>query len=321
LGRRRRSPNWHRGAFRNVDHGRRRSRALGFLKWRLQERGRRHPRRLDRGAPHVEPDLGLLRQGGFEGITWLGHATVLIQLAGLNLLVDPLWGSPIGYPCRLAPQPMAIDQLPPIAAVLISHNHLDHLDMRTVRRLGRRPVYAVPLGVEGFLRRRFRNAVGLDWWETHPLDGLRLTFVPSHHWSQRGLTWNRTLWGGWVIESPRTTVYFSGDTARTPVLDEIGRRFPRIDYAILSAGSYKPRWYMRHMHMCPREAVDTFVSLGARTLIPVHWGTLRLGAEPPGEPPHLLRREAARRAVPPDALRILAIGETLPVAAASRPAP
>ena len=315
MGRRKHSPHWHRGAFRNIDEVRRRFRALGFLKWKLTDRRARIPRRLVRGAPRVEPDTALLRQEGFEGITWLGHATVLIQLAGMNLLIDPLWGNPVGYPCRLVPQAMPIADLPPIDAVLISHNHLDHLDARTLRKLGRGPVYAVPLGVEGFIRRRrLRYVVGFDWWEWHELGHLRITFVPSHHWSQRGLAWNRSLWGGWVIESPTATVYFSGDTARTPVLAEIGRRFPRIDYAVLSTGSYEPRWYMKAVHMSPEEAVDTFVELGAHTLIPVHWGTLRLGAEPPGEAPLLLRDEFAKRDLPPAALRTLAIGETLQVA-------
>ena len=315
LGRRKHSPHWQRGAFRNIDEVRRRFRALNFLKWRLTDRRARIPRRLVSGAPHVEPDTARLHQQGFEGITWLGHATALIQLGGMNILTDPLWGNPVGYPCRLVPQAMAIADLPPIHAVLISHNHLDHLDARTLRKIGQGPVYAVPLGVEKFIRRRrLRYAVGFDWWEWHELGPLRITFVPSHHWSQRGLTWNRSLWGGWIIESPTTTVYYSGDTARTPILDEIGRRFPHIDYAILSTGSYEPRWYMKTVHMNPEEAVDTFVTLGARHLIPVHWGTLRLGAEPPGEAPILLERQFARLGLPAAALHVLAIGQTLPVA-------
>ncbi len=313
LPRRKFSPNWHRGAFRNVESTRR-NRALGFLKWRLTDRRARIPRHLVRGAPRVEPDRRRLADPAFQGITWLGHACVLVQLAGQNLLLDPCWGNPGGFPCRLAPQAMPIEDLPRIDAVLISHNHPDHLERRALRRIGARPVHAVPLGDERALRRRhFRYVVGFDWWEWHELGHLRITFVPAHHWSQRGLTWNRSLWGGWVIESPDATVYFSGDTARMPCLSEIGRRFPRIDVAILAAGSYEPRWHMKHVHMNPAEAVDTFEDLGARTLIPVHWGTLRLGAEPPGEPPLLLRDEFARRGLDPAALRTLAIGETLPV--------
>ena len=315
LGKHRHSPNWHRWAFRNVDEVRWRRRALDFLKWRLTDRRARIPRRLIGGAPRVEPDRALLRQQGFEGITWLGHASVLVQLGGTNLLIDPLWGNPAGLPCRLVPDAMPLADLPPVHTVLVSHNHFDHLQMRTLRRLGDGVLHLVPLGVDALLRRRRRKrVVGLDWWSSYSVDGLRLTFVPAHHWSQRGLTRNRSLWGGWVIESARATVYFSGDTARMPVLGEIGRRFPRIDYALLSAGSYEPRWYMKHVHMNPAEAVDTFVELGAGTLIPVHWGTLRLGAEPPGEAPILLRKEFARRGLCADALRVLAIGETLPIA-------
>ncbi|MFW6163577.1 MAG: MBL fold metallo-hydrolase [Planctomycetota bacterium] len=311
--RRKFSPNWHRGAFRNPTRTRR-NRPVGFLKWKLTDRRRRIPRRLIAGAPRVEPRHELLRTPGVEGITWLGHATVLVQLAGQTLLLDPCWGNPIGYPCRVAEQAMPIADLPPLDAVLISHNHPDHCERRALRRIGKQPVYAVPLGDERFLRRRgFPHVVGFDWWEWHELGHVRITFVPAHHWSQRGVTWNRSLWGGWVIQSPDVTLYHSGDTARMPVLDEIGERFPAIDYALLSAGGYEPRWYMKTVHMSPGEAVDLFVAIGADTLVPVHWGTLRLGAEPPGEPPLVLRQEFEERGLSPDRLRVLAIGETLPL--------
>lgn len=312
--RRKFSPNWHRGAFRNVAITPPRRRAIGFLRWQLTERRARIPRHLIRGAPVVEPDLERIHQPGFEGVTWLGHATVLVQTGGYNLLIDPLWGNPGGLPCRLVPPPLPIEALPRIDAVLISHNHPDHLDRRTLRLLGHAPIYAVPLGDERFMRRRgLRYVVGFDWWEWHELGHVRITFVPSHHWSQRGLTWNRSLWGGWVIESPTASFYHSGDTAYMPVLAEIGRHFGRIDYGLISAGSYEPRWHMKHVHMNPAEAVATMVDVGAHTLIPIHWGTLRLGAEPPGEPPLLLRDAFAARGLPPSRLRVLSIGETFPM--------
>jgi len=314
LPRRKFSPNWHRGAFRNAVPTRR-HRAVNFLRWKLTDRQALTPRRVGGGAPRVEPDRERLRDRGAPSITWLGHATTLIQLGGRTLLLDPCWGNPIGYPCRVAEQALAVDELPPIDAVLVSHNHPDHLDRRVVHRLGSEPVYAVPLGDERSLRRRgVRYIVGFDWWEWHELGHLRITFVPAHHWSQRGLTWNRSLWGGWVIQSPDATIYYSGDTARMPVLDQIGERFPAIDYALLCVGGYEPRWYMKTVHMNPAEAVDTFQAIGARTLIPVHWGTLRLGAEPPGEAPHVLGGHFSRRSLDPARLRPLAIGETLPIA-------
>lgn len=309
-----RSPNWREGAFHNVDEAPHWNRTLGFLKWKLLDRSARRRLRHADGAPRVEPDLARLRSPGFEGITWLGHATALIQLGGVNLLTDPIWGSPAGYPCRIVPHVLPIAELPAIHAVLISHDHRDHLDGRSVRGLGRAPLYAVPLGVERFLRRRrVTRVASFDWWDAHEMNGLRITFVPAHHWSQRGLARNRSLWGGWVIESPRATVYFSGDTARMPVLRHIGRRFPGIDYALLSVGAYEPRWFMKRVHMNPEEAVEVFLDLGARHLIPVHWGTMRLGDEPPTEPPARLAREFAGRRLPADALRVLAIGETLPI--------
>jgi L-ascorbate metabolism protein UlaG (beta-lactamase superfamily) len=311
------SPNWRKGAFHNADKTPRIRRALGFLMWKLFDRRARRLLRGAEGAPRVAPNLARLHSRHFQGITWLGHATALIQLKGTNILTDPVWGHPRAYHCRIVPPPLPIRALPPLHLVLISHDHRDHLDARTVRALGRRPTYAVPLGVDRyFRRRRFPHVLAFDWWETREVGGVKVTFVPAHHWSRQGLTENRTLWGGWVIESPRATVYFSGDTARMPVLAEIGRRFPGIDYAILPVGAYEPEWFLKSMHMSPEEAVQSFLDLGhsrKRHLVPVHWGTMLLGDEPPTEPPARLRKEFARRRLPADALQVLAIGETIPV--------
>ncbi len=310
------SPNWRKGAFHNVDKAPRIRRALGFLKWKLFDRRARRLLKGAEGAPSVAPNLARLHSRHFQGITWLGHATVLMQLRGMNILTDPIWGHPRGYRHRIVPAPMPIGALPPIHLVLISHDHRDHLDARTVRALGPDPTYAVPLGVDRFFRRRrYPHVVAFDWWETREIGGVRVTFVPAHHWSRRSLREDKSLWGGWVIESPRATVYFSGDTARMPVLAEIGRRFPRIDYALLSVGAYEPTWFLKSMHMSPEEAIAAFHDLSARHLVPIHWGTILLGDEPPGEPPVRLRKEFARRGLPAEALQVLAVGETIPVLA------
>jgi L-ascorbate metabolism protein UlaG (beta-lactamase superfamily) len=319
------SPNWHEGRFHNLDGEEAQNRALGFLKWKLFARRGPFPEELAHAAPRVEAEIGQFRQEDFEGIMWVGHATTLIRLAGVNVLTDPLWGEPSSYHCRLVPQAVPVDRLPVLDAVLISHGHREHLDLPTLKQLSRDALYCVPLGLGKVLRKRAKQntLVEFDWWQSHEVrPGVTVTLVPAHHWSRRGLfDQNKALWGGWIIESGETRVYYAGDTALAPVLKEIGLRFPGIDYAILPVGAYEPRWYMKTMHMNPSDAVLAFADLRAQFLIPVHWGTLQLGDEPPGEAPVALRREARKLGIPRRALRVLAVGETVTIrhpAAASR---
>ncbi len=312
----RNSPNWHDGRFHNVDGDEAGSRTLGFLKWKLFSKRGPFPDELARGAPRVKAELALFCEGDFEGIMWVGHATVLIRLAGMNMLTDPLWGNPSRYNCRLVHQAVPIEQLPPLHVVLISHGHREHLDLPTLKKLSPDALYCVPLGLGRLLGKQGKTKVlEFDWWESHELKpGLTITFVPAHHWSRRGLfDEDETLWGGWVVESAETIGYYAGDSALAPVIKEIGLRFPGIDYAILPVGSYEPRWYMKSMHMNPSDTVRAFADLGARQLIPVHWGTLQLGDEPPGQAPLALREEIRKRGMSEDALHILAIGETAAV--------
>ena len=310
------SPNWHKGRFHNIDGEDARNRTLGFLKWKLFSRRPPFPEELAHGAPRVEAEIEQFDQDGFEGLMWVGHATVLIRLAGVNMITDPLWGNPSGYDCRLVPQAVPVDRLPDLDVVLISHGHREHLDLPTLKQLNPEALYCVPLGLGRLVRNQGkRNMLEFDWWQSHDVrPGLTVTFVPAHHWSRRGLfDNNKALWGGWIVESGDTKVYYAGDTALAPVLNEIGRRFPEIDYAVLPVGAYEPRWYMKSMHMDPSDAVLAFADLGARFLIPVHWGTLQLGDEPPGEAPAALRKEAGKRGIPESALRVLAIGETVTI--------
>ncbi|MFJ2813200.1 MBL fold metallo-hydrolase [Streptomyces sp. NPDC087294] len=221
-------------------------------------------------------------------VSWAGHASWVVQVGGLTVLTDPVWSRRIlGTPPRITPVGIAWDALPRVDAVVISHNHYDHLDAPTLRRLPRAtPVFA-PAGLAVWFRRRgFTSVTELDWWEGAELSGVRFDFVPAHHWSKRSLTDTcRTLWGGWVLTAPDgQRVYFAGDTGYGHWFERIGRRYPGIDLALLPIGAYDPRWWLSDVHCDPEEAVRAVRDLGARRLVPMHWGAFVLSAEPVLEP-------------------------------------
>ncbi|MET7782068.1 MBL fold metallo-hydrolase [Streptomyces mirabilis] len=228
-------------------------------------------------------------------VSWAGHASWVIRMGGLTVLTDPVWSRRIlGTPARITPVGVAWSALPRVDAVVISHNHYDHLDAPTLRRLPCDTPVFVPAGLgRWFRRRRFTRVTELDWWEAVELDGVRFDFVPAHHWSKRGLTDTcRTLWGGWVLTAPEgQRVYFAGDTGYGHWFAAIGQRYPGIDLALLPIGAYDPRWWLSDVHCDPEEAVRAAVDLGARRMAPMHWGTFVLSAEPVLEP--LIRVKAA----------------------------
>lgn len=262
-------------------------------------------------------------------ITWIGHSTVLIQIGGLNVLTDPMWANraspvPFAGPRRRLPPAVAIDALPPIDVVLISHNHYDHLDLPTVRHLVRRRSdtrWLAPLGLRGDLERAGARLVHEHaWWDHHETDGVRFDCVPAQHSSGRGFRdRNRSLWCGWTASSTigdvRRAVYFAGDTAYCPAFVEIGARLGPFDACLIPIGAYEPRWYMQYVHMTPEEAVRAYEELcqgnvGASSFVPIHWGTFRIADEALEDPPRRLRTEWTAARFPTESLAMLAHGET-----------
>ncbi len=274
----------------------------GFLRMiRPGSPGGIRPRRADPGqiarlpvapAPLPEADAGTV------AVTWAGHASWVLQVGGLTVLTDPVWSRRIlGTPARMTPVGVAWADLPPVDAVVISHNHYDHLDAPTLRRLPRDTPLFVPAGLARWSRRRaFTRVTELDWWESAELRGVRFDFVPAHHWSRRTLLDTcRSLWGGWVLTAPSgRRVYFAGDTGYGHWFTEIGRRHPGIDVALLPIGAYEPRRLLRAVHTDPEEAVRACLDVGARVMAPMHWATFILSCEPPLEP--LARVRAAWQA-------------------------
>jgi L-ascorbate metabolism protein UlaG (beta-lactamase superfamily) len=284
------------------------------LKWavgdKLRGKRRRSPKRFP-GMKVVEPDRALLASGA-PSLTWVGHATWLIRLGGQSILTDPVWSESLGPGITRNVRPGISTEEARPSVVLVSHNHRDHLDAPTIRRLGAAQTYVVPAGLGPFFRRAGADkVVELEWWGRTQVGSLTIDFVPSQHWSQRGATdKNDTLWGGFVVEGDQRRVYFAGDTAYFEGFKEIGRRFPGIDAALLPIGAYDPEWFMRVQHMNPEDAVNAFQSLGARLLCAMHWGTFKLTDEPLDEPPRLLEEMRQRQGISADQVWVAAIGES-----------
>src|SRR5262245_12669032 len=274
------------------------------------------------GAPPVmATDGAWLRDNArhsMPSVTWMGHASVLVQMDHVTLLTDPIWSStasPVSFlgPRRFVPPPMPLAALPPIDAVLISHSHYDHLDLPTLRALAARGTrFLVPLRVAALLRDEGIGAVEeLDWWESRLVGGVTITCVPARHWSQRGLgDMNRTLWSGWVAGGPPHRFYFAGDTGFTRSFADIGARLGPFDLAALPIGAYDPPAMMQPVHLNPEEALQAGLDVRARSMLGIHYGTFDLTDEPLDEPPRRFHAEAARLSI--DAARIWtpAIGET-----------
>jgi L-ascorbate metabolism protein UlaG (beta-lactamase superfamily) len=231
---------------------------------------------------------------GTHRITFINHATFLIQLKGQNILTDPVWSfraSPYQWigPKRKRPAGIDFDDLPPIDTVLLSHNHYDHLDIDTVKRLKNRfdPQFIVPLGVERYLHSQgVDKTIRMDWWDKYGLGGdITLTAVPARHFSGRGLfDRNKTLWCGYVLENPSANIYFAGDTGYGDFFKEISHQFDSIHTAILPIGAYKPRWFMEAIHMSPEEAVQAHLDLESQKSIGMHFGTFPMADDGMYEP-------------------------------------
>ncbi|MEN3747807.1 MBL fold metallo-hydrolase [Sphingomonas sp. HF-S3] len=277
------------------------------LRWKWREKAAAWPKSVE--IRQVVPDA---RVDGLR-VTMIGHATVLIQSAGLNLLTDPVWSdraSPVRFagPRRVTAPGVAFDDLPPIDAVLLSHNHYDHLDADTLRRLHavHRPLIVTPLGNDTIVRRIVpdaRIAVG-DWWDGVALsDGARADIVPAYHWSARGPGDRRmALWGGFMLRTRAGLVYFAGDTGYGDgaIFRRMRERYGAVDIALLPIGAYAPRWFMADQHTDPDEAVRMLIDLEAHGAIGIHWGTLQLTDEARDEPEALLRRALSDRGIAPD---------------------
>ena len=252
-------------------------------------------------------------------VTFVNHATVLIQMAGRNVLTDPVWSdrvSPVARvgPRRVRPPGIRFEDLPPIDAVVVSHNHYDHMDLATLKRLSRRdsPWILSGLGNRALLASKgIAHAADLDWWETSEIGpGFSVTSVPVQHFSGRGTSdRNATLWTGFVVSSRSGDVFFAGDTGYGPHFARIRERFPRLRLAIVPIGAYRPAWFMSPVHQNPEEAIRAQRDLGAATAVGMHFGTFELTDEGEDEPALEIERLLREAPEPRPRFWVLGFGE------------
>ena len=226
-------------------------------------------------------------------LTWLGHASVLVEIEGRRLLLDPIFSercSPVAFagPERFHPLPLDRAHLPDIHAVLISHDHYDHLDQATIVEVAQQgSLFLVPLGIGAHLEAwgvPAAQVVELEWWQSHDLGDLTLHATPARHYSGRFPGWgNKTLWASWALVGRKHRVFFSGDTGYSPAFVEIGSRLGPFDVSIIKIGAYGPTW--PEIHLTPEEAVKAHVDLRGKLLFPIHWGTFNLANHRWNEPP------------------------------------
>jgi L-ascorbate metabolism protein UlaG (beta-lactamase superfamily) len=305
---------------RTAPAGSKRPSTLRFILRRL----RRDPTDWEKWPEHVENKSYPAPAGevpaGSADVTFIGHSCFLIRLPGLTVLTDPVFSkrtSPISFagPKRVRAPGIALKALPKIDLVLLSHNHYDHLDVASLRKLRRRfPGMRIVtgLGNASFLaRKNLPGAVELDWWETHGLGETRITATPARHFAARTL-WDRneTLWAGFVLEHRGVKIYFAGDTGYTKFFGEIGRRLGTPDISLLPIGAYEPRWMMSPVHMNPAEAVRAFVDLGGGQAIGMHFGTVQLTGEGFDQPLTDLAAAKREAGVAEDEFITLDVGET-----------
>ena len=296
-----------------------------FWKWQWERWRDGLPKPPENGYDFqkVKPDVAWLKANRTEtAATWIGHATVLLQVAGVNILTDPHLterASPVSFagPKRRVPPALDFATMPHIDMVVISHNHYDHLDQQTVLRLSRQPGgsprFFVPLGNQAwFADLGITDVVEMDWWGRRDFKGLEVHFTPVQHWSAR--TPNdrlRTLWGGWYIKAPGWRAFFIGDTGYSKDFTDIAARLGPVDFAMLPVGAYEPRWFMASQHVDPAEAIRIHRDLGARFTLGIHWGTFELTDEPLDEPPKRLALELKRAGLGREVFSVVRHGETL----------
>ncbi len=266
------------------------------LRWKSSPNPYAEQKKKDTWRPKVVKEDGFLRHS-HDVKVWLGHASFFFRLNGVNIIVDPVFGKLTPFTPRFSELPVSPDKFSQLDFILVTHDHRDHCDEASLKLLLRnnpRATVVTGLGMSRVIRpwANGHKIVEMDWHQQadfQPL-GLKITYLPTRHWCRRWLTdMNLRLWGAFVLETNDTTIYFGGDSGYGPHFAQAKSLFPKIDYAFLGIGAFAPVWFMKSNHMSPSDAWQAFHDLGARSLVPMHYGTFDLSDEPIGEPERLLR--------------------------------
>lgn len=296
-----------------------------FIKWRYRQR-KIEARQPPYVPQYAQPDLERIQDPDPSKIqlTWVGHSTFLLQIAGVNILTDPIWSdraSPVQWagPKGAARPGIRFEDLPKIDVVLLSHTHYDHLDRTTILKLGNTPRYFVPERVKSwFDNESITNVSEIAWWKSEKFglpaqaSELEVFAVPAKHWSKRwAFGIEDTGWGGFVVQTPAGVIYFAGDTGyHGDYFKEIGKRFPRIDLALIPIGAYSPQEIFGRYHVDPHDAVVIHREVGAKKSVGMHWGVFKLTWESLQEPPQLLTKELVAAGISAKEFSAMQLGET-----------
>ncbi|MGN7410777.1 MBL fold metallo-hydrolase [Sporosarcina sp. SAFN-010] len=310
--------------YRNLDPTARPANFGDLLRWQKERFKKQKDMSFVVGqAPHKQQALLHANQDKLT-ITWIGHSTFLIQLAGLTIVTDPVWASRMGFSRRLEEPGLSLDEIPPVDIVLLSHSHYDHMDVPSLKKLKGTPAVLVPEGLGPKVRKLMQEnrVYELSWWGQVRIGSVEFHFVPAQHWTKRTLTdTNTSHWGGWIIQrymEPSTetlhkpeSIYFAGDSGYFQGFREIGEKFSDITYALMPIGAYEPEWFMGTQHMTPEEAIQAFVDIGAEVFIPMHYGAFYLADDTTEEALDRLLTEWRQRELEDCHLQLLKHGETL----------
>ncbi|MFN7906270.1 MAG: MBL fold metallo-hydrolase [Pseudobdellovibrionaceae bacterium] len=287
-----------------------------LLKWQLTSNKKTWP---DSVSNIAKPQVATEVKDGEAFLTFINHATFLIQMSTVNILTDPVFSqraSPVQWagPKRVRPPGLAIEQLPKIDLVVVSHNHYDHMDLVSLKDLKHRfdPVFIVPLGNKRYFEKfGDEKVIELDWWQTHQILGVDVTLTPAQHWSARGMFDRReALWGGFYFQGLGKKIYFAGDSGYCQCFTEVQRRLTAPEIALIPIGAYEPRWFMKESHLNPEESVQSHLDIGAKTSIAMHFGTFPLTDESIDDPIVDLQKAKDKKQLSPEAFLVMEVGET-----------
>jgi len=315
------APNFRNGAFFNPWMPMQEKHFRELMRWRFSKRAQ-YSEEESTYLPTVIPNLNdrIEKAAHKDYIAWIGHGTFLIRTQGVYWLTDPMFTKRALLPSRKTAPALGLDFIKNITEplrVIISHNHYDHLDKDSIRALPKHARIYVPSGLKTYVQTLHHGEVReMDWWERIDFDDdMSLTSLPAQHWSRRiGQDFNTTLWASYLLKTPSVSIYYGGDSGYFVGFQEIGRRYPGIDYALIPLTAYHPRWFMHYAHMNAVESIQAFDDLGARYFIPTQWGTFQLGDNPPGYPVLDLKRAIDRMNRDPSSFVVMNVGEIRAIA-------